>query len=335
MMGEDVPNTPRHYWYTAEEIVETTARGLEMSQAEALRWLDEGVRFLPDAYAHGDLERCLQEPLTSIDERWDTIIAACIRYKLRLMGVDAPDWTWKEPLAQMWFVGGVLPHRVASTINLAPAELRRVGIMMPAVALEALRPRVDLPRSEGGSRSGLDRDLALAPLSALGAQLHEQGLVGHIHVVGGAAIALTLRDARVTPDVDAVVLDHPREFRAAAEETARQLNIPENWISDTAAACVGPKPGVQGAELTLPGLTVAVGSPEHLLALKVRAATERPEERDTEDVVFLTRHLGLATPTEVSQLTEQHFQAIYRDPIGYDEYVATVMQAFVVHDLQH
>lgn len=124
------------YWYTAEQIVQATARELNGSTGQELRWMTEGVNFLPDAQAHGDLDRCLIEPTTSIDTRWDTLIAATIRYRLRTMGVEAPRWTYKAPLNQMWFISGVLPSRVASAINLAPPELRRVGIMLPRTALD-------------------------------------------------------------------------------------------------------------------------------------------------------------------------------------------------------
>ena len=124
------------YWYTAEEIVRSTRRGLEESQGEALRWMVEGVNLLKDAEKHHDLERCLVEPEASIDIRWDTLIAATIRYRLRVMGIHAPQWTFKEPLETMWFISGVLPSKVATAINLAPPELARVGIYLPEPALQ-------------------------------------------------------------------------------------------------------------------------------------------------------------------------------------------------------
>ena len=130
------PNSEPFYWYTAEQIVQATARELEGSTGQELRWMTEGVNFLPDAEAHGDLDRCLIEPVTSIDLKWDTLIAATIRYRLRTMGVEAPQWTYKEPLDEMWFISGVLPSKVASAINLAPPELRRVGIMLPRTAID-------------------------------------------------------------------------------------------------------------------------------------------------------------------------------------------------------
>ena len=127
---------PAPYWYTAEEIVQATARGLEESQGEALRWMVEGINLLKDAREHSDLERALVEPETRIDVRWDTLIAASIRYRLRRMGVTPPQWTFKEPLETMWFISGVLPSKVATAINLAPPELARVGIYLPEPALQ-------------------------------------------------------------------------------------------------------------------------------------------------------------------------------------------------------
>lgn len=90
------------YWYTSEQIVQATARELEDSTGQQLRWLVEGVNFLPHAKAHNDLDRCLVEPTTSIDLKWDTCIAATIRYRLRTMNVKAPRWTYKDPLEEIW-----------------------------------------------------------------------------------------------------------------------------------------------------------------------------------------------------------------------------------------
>lgn len=131
------PRAP--FWHTADEIAQRVKQELKHSDAQALRWLTEGVNLLTWAQQNGDLDRCLVEPRTSIDARWDTLLAAQIRYRLRHLGLtpDAmPSWTRKPPLAEMWFPAVASTRQYANAINLAPLELRRVGIMIPEPALQ-------------------------------------------------------------------------------------------------------------------------------------------------------------------------------------------------------
>lgn len=181
----------------------------------------------------------------------------------------------------------------------------------------------------------LTRDEILSMLTDLGRKMQRDGLETNIHVVGGAAIALTLKDGRVTQDVDALVSDHSDEFRAAAREVAEEHNVRADWISDDVSDFVAREPAGEETEIALPGINVFVASPEHLLAMKVRAATTRFQQKDTDDLVFLADHLGLTTPDEIADLTARQFQGIYRDTIGVDEYRETVENAFVMHDLEN
>lgn len=184
------------------------------------------------------------------------------------------------------------------------------------------------------SKKMLDRQKILDMLGDLGAKLKAQGLEGNVNVVGGAAIALTLKDRRVTQDVDALVLDHHEEFRAAAREVAEEHGVDPGWISDDISDFVSREPAGEQTELVMDGINVYVASPEHLLAMKVRAATTRIAGQDADDLVFLAEHLGLERPEEIAELTARQFQGLYRDNVGYDEYVSTVKDAFMVTDLQ-
>ena len=96
---------------------------------------------------------------------------------------------------------------------------------------------------------------------------------------------------------------------------------------------VSQDPIGEPVELAIDGLNCYVASPEHLLAMKVRAATVRVSEKDSEDLVFLAEHLELTTPRQVADLTKRQFEGLYRDQIGYDEYLATARDAFLVADL--
>lgn len=151
MMQLSSPFRTGPYWYTCEEIALAVKSGLtegpRASVGEGVRWLAEGINFLEHAAENDDLTRCLVEPTTRIDERWDTLIAAAVRYRLRTIGVRAPKWTFKEPLTTMWFPGARTERPITAAINLAPLELRRVGIMLPAIALD-----LKFDKYEGGAR---------------------------------------------------------------------------------------------------------------------------------------------------------------------------------------
>lgn len=132
--AEEFPSDPvvqRPWWYTAEEITQLIAKHVgRIGQVQ--RWLREGLHLLPRAVEHNDLERCLQQPVTSIDQKYDTLIAASLRYKLRRMGLEAkaPRWTYKEPLDDLWFPSAHRVDKMNVAINQTPPELRRVGIML-------------------------------------------------------------------------------------------------------------------------------------------------------------------------------------------------------------
>lgn len=53
----------------------------------------------------------------------------------------------------------------------------------------------------------LDRDRLRVLLADLDARMRERGVAAGLYVVGGAAIALTVAERRVTVDVDALATD--------------------------------------------------------------------------------------------------------------------------------
>ena len=140
----------------------------------------------------------------------------------------------------------------------------------------------------------LDRDTILSMLTDLGRRLDEQNLSADITVVGGAAMALTFSQLRVTEDVDALVNNRGREFEAAARETAIAHDVSHDWISDDISDFVADSPEGEQTLIALPGLNVYVASPEHLLAMKTRAAVIRATDRDR--AVGGLRHLRPRRP---------------------------------------
>ena len=134
-------------------------------------------------------------------------------------------------------------------------------------------------------------------LTELGQRLQAKGVEATIYIVGGAAIALEFDTRRVTADIDAV-FHPPTTVLEEATAMADELDLPKNWLNNNAAAFV---PGDDHGALVLdvPGVSVSVASPEHLLAMKM--ANFRPGT-DLTDLGFLFRHLYITTPEQAADL---------------------------------
>jgi len=117
-------------------------------------------------------------------------------------------------------------------------------------------------------------------LAEVGEILAAKGLRASIYVVGGAAIALTLNNRRITRDIDAAFRDHPQEFRAAAAIVGQRHGLAPNWINSDAIGFTSNRPIGEEDKFEVPGLQVISASPEHLLAMKVRASMSRDEDDD-------------------------------------------------------
>ena len=134
-------------------------------------------------------------------------------------------------------------------------------------------------------------------LVELGRRLQAKGVAATIYIVGGAAIALEFDIRRVTADIDAVF--HPSTtVQAEATAMADELGLPANWLNNNAAAFV-PGDDHEAPVLDVPGVSVSVASPEHLLAMKM--ASFRPGT-DLTDLAFLFRHLHITTPEQAADL---------------------------------
>lgn len=137
-------------------------------------------------------------------------------------------------------------------------------------------------------------------LTELGRRLQAQGVEGQLYIVGGVAIALEFDARRVTADIDAVL--HPETtVRVEAEAMAADKGLPYDWLNDKVKAFVPG--GDDGAvPFSVPGLSVALASPEHLLAMKMAAF--RPGQ-DQEDLVLLFQALDITTAEEAADLSRR------------------------------
>lgn len=118
-------------WTSASEIASDVRRWLADGDVDmALRMMLDGVNRLPHAAAQGRLDDALAEPPSTGDVRWDTLLAASIRYRLHQLGEEAPRWTWKEPLPKFWSPIRINASKEYNDMAHTPAELLRVGIFM-------------------------------------------------------------------------------------------------------------------------------------------------------------------------------------------------------------
>ena len=116
-------------------------------------------------------------------------------------------------------------------------------------------------------------------------------------------MALAYDARRSTRDIDAVFEPHGIVLQEA-QAVADQLGLPRWWLNEQASAYVAPGGDPDAARVfDHPGLRVVAASPRHLLAMKVLAA----RRRDTGDITFLVRHLGLTSTDEVLRLCASVF----------------------------
>ncbi len=149
----------------------------------------------------------------------------------------------------------------------------------------------------------LDRALPDRAFTLLAERLARKNVVGEIHVFGGAAMVLAFDSRAATRDVDALfapdgsVLD-------AAREVAAELGLPPSWLNNQASTYVSGRAGRGTRVFDHPNLRVMATPPEHLLAMKVRAARA---VRDADDVRLLLAHLKLEDVAAVERLVARFF----------------------------
>lgn len=155
----------------------------------------------------------------------------------------------------------------------------------------------------------------MALLTELGATLKRDGLHGDIYIVGGTAIALTIDARRVTEDIDVAFRAAAGDVRTAAREVAQRHGLDDDWINNHVT---GMLPNVDDPEpvvLDVPGLSIAVASPEHVLAMKMIAA--RPG-RDQDDLEVLFERVGITTPEQAVEIVRRVYgdnDVMMSDPI--------------------
>jgi hypothetical protein len=148
-----------------------------------------------------------------------------------------------------------------------------------------------------------DRDLLRRAFGLLATKLAHRRVVGELHVFDGAAMVLAFDERVATRDVDALFRpDGP--VLEAAWEVADELGLPRSWLNNQASSYVSGRAGRGTPVYDHPNLRVLTTPPEHLLAMKVRAARAA---RDAEDLRLLLHTLDIHTLEEVLAIVARFF----------------------------
>lgn len=140
-------------------------------------------------------------------------------------------------------------------------------------------------------------------LTELGARLVEQGLEAELYIVGGAAMLLGYDKRAVTGDIDALITPIGVIEEVAAQMTSDRRDLQPNWLNSQVAALLPRIADSRSWEMfSAPGISVEIASPEHLLAMKVRAGRGL---RDLQDVGVLCEILELDEVAQVWEICDQ------------------------------
>lgn len=137
----------------------------------------------------------------------------------------------------------------------------------------------------------LTRERMLAALERLGDVLQSRGVEAQLYIVGGAAMAFAYLSDRVTRDIDAIALPAEAVFDVA-RELIDELDLPEEWLNDTAKAFL-PDVSLTDGQIVLerPGIVVRTAPAEVVLAMKLLAA----RAKDIADIRLLAAMLEITT----------------------------------------
>jgi hypothetical protein len=139
----------------------------------------------------------------------------------------------------------------------------------------------------------------------LDAELREAGVLGEMHVVGGAVMCLAFDARESTRDVDALFRP-AAEVRRAAARVAERTGLPGNWLNDAVKGFLGPRNAFEPF-LDLPNLRVLIAHPRYMLAMKCASLRLGPEFHDLEDTRYLLRHLGIESASEALAIVREYF----------------------------
>jgi predicted nucleotidyltransferase len=149
--------------------------------------------------------------------------------------------------------------------------------------------------------------------SALSSELERNERHAEIVVAGGAALVLLFRARESTKDVDAYfVTPEASVVRGAAEAVARRLDLPHDWLNDSAKGYfVGLTTGAVLYESS--ALEVRAASIAQLLAMKLAAWRDAVDRADAK--LLLSQMTG--SPEEIWSAVKPYVPPHHIDKASY------------------
>lgn len=164
--------------------------------------------------------------------------------------------------------------------------------------------------SEQQAGSALTREVEA--LRGLSDELGKHGVTGELCLFGGTVMVLAFTARLSTKDVDAI-FQPSQLIRDLARQVAEQQHLPANWLNDAVKGYVSSRHETTLGNLPqFPHLRLTMPVPEYLLAMKCMAArigATSIEQSDVPDIIFLIRHVGLKSPSDVLDLVAQYYPA--------------------------
>ena len=149
----------------------------------------------------------------------------------------------------------------------------------------------------------LSQEKILQLLEEINTALKKRGELGEVGLIGGAVMCLVYNARASTKDVDAV-FEPAAVLRAIAAEIAEQEELAPDWLNDAAKGFLLPG-FLKDEVLNLSNLRVWAPEARYMLAMKCISA--RWDSNDRDDVIFLIRHIKLASPKKVFTLIENYY----------------------------
>jgi hypothetical protein len=278
----------------ALDIVDVAAAMRSATESVRLRMFFEFMRGA-DEVGHRATSLIDHEPGWTGDRRFDVLLAAAAEHIASRWGQPGPLWTVAQDrfLDFGWWVSD-LPSARALAMVWTPAAFRRHGIYLDRHNLTS-DGACTMPEPVFG-RNELRHAFTL-----LAERLERKGVVGHVHVIGGAAMLLAYGSRVITRDAlfapDGPILE-------AVREVATQIGWPRSWLNNQASSYMSRTPGEGATVFDHPYLQVVATPADHLLAMKVLAARS---VRDREDIELLLDRLKITSAATVWDTVARFF----------------------------
>ncbi len=150
----------------------------------------------------------------------------------------------------------------------------------------------------------LNRDGLIEALEALDEELRRQNRRTHIYLFGGACVSLSFDRNRVTGDLDVHVREDHGAVQDAILKIARQRDWPTTRMNEQGTSMLPRTVDTRtGMLYQSPHLVVTGASPEHIIAMKMRAG----RNIDWQGVETVARLSGIESAEELERIHDAVF----------------------------